>query len=677
MNVVATFMRPVRRIEHGWIPMPDGCRLAARLWLPADAEASPVPAILEYVPYRKRDFTRARDEPMHHWFAGHGYAAVRVDVRGSGESDGILLDEYSEQELDDGVEVIGWLAAQPWCSGAVGVIGKSWGGFNALQIAARRPPALGAVVTVCASDDRYADDAHYMGGCLLNENLTWGSVLLAFGALPPDPALVGDGWREAWRERIEGAVLHPETWLRHQRRDAYWRRGSVCEDLGRIACPVYAVGGWADAYANAVPRLVAGLGPPSRGLVGPWAHVYPHHGLPGPPIGFLQEVRRWWERWLRGVDTGVGDEPAYRVWMQESVRPATHRAERPGRWVAETSWPSPRIATRRRVLNAGRLDDEPAPERRLESRPPQTVGLDAGDWCGSGLPGEAPGDQRHDDARSLVFDSAPLAERLEILGAPEVTLAVAVDRPQALLAVRLCEVFPDGASTRVTWGLLNLAHRAGHERPEPLAPGRRYTVTLRLNDVAHAFAPGNRLRIAVSAAYWPIAWPSPAPVTLSVFTGASHVELPVRPPRAEDAALRPFGEPACAPPPEVTEIAPPRFARTVERDAATGETVCTVLAEGGGFGSAGESRLDEIDLVVGHTIVRRYRIDDDEPLSARAEVEQTATLARGAWRVRVETRATLSATATHFELHARLDAFENDRLVGTRRWDRRIARDGV
>jgi len=271
--VTRVAMRPVREIEHCWIPLPDGCLLAARVWLPADADTAPVPAILEYIPYRKRDLTRARDEPMHGWFAAHGYAAVRVDVRGSGDSDGVLLDEYTEQELADGEAVIAWIAAQPWCTGRVGMIGKSWGGFNALQIAARRPPALRAVITVCGSDDRYADDAHYMGGCLLNENLTWGSVLLTLNALPPDPALVGDGWRETWLARLDHAVCFPETWLRHQRRDAYWRRGSVCEDLAAIACPVYAVGGWADAYTNAIPRLVAGLSVPRAALVGPWGHV--------------------------------------------------------------------------------------------------------------------------------------------------------------------------------------------------------------------------------------------------------------------------------------------------------------------------------------------------------------------------------------------------------------------
>ncbi|MDX1487676.1 MAG: CocE/NonD family hydrolase, partial [Acidiferrobacterales bacterium] len=186
-KVVDSFPRVVREIENSWIPLSDGCRLAARIWLPEDAEASPVPAILEYIPYRKRDFTRARDEPMHHYFAGHGYAAVRVDLRGSGDSEGLLDDEYTEQEHDDAVEVIRWLASQPWCSGKVGMMGISWGGFNSLQVAARQPAELGAIITLCSTDDRYADDAHYMGGCVLNENLTWGSVLLTYNAFPPDP----------------------------------------------------------------------------------------------------------------------------------------------------------------------------------------------------------------------------------------------------------------------------------------------------------------------------------------------------------------------------------------------------------------------------------------------------------------------------------------------------------
>jgi len=270
------FPRRVQIEEHLWITLPDGVRLAARLWRPEDALDGPVPAILEYIPYRKRDSTRDRDDRMHHYLAGHGYACLRVDLRGSGDSEGVLQDEYLQQELDDGVEVIRWLAGQPWCNGQVGMIGISWGGFNALQIAALRPPALKAVVSVCSTDDRYADDVHHMGGCLLGDNLSWASTMFAYNSLPPDPELVGENWREAWFRRLEGSGLWLEQWLRHQRRDGYWKHGSICEDWSAVQCPVMAVSGWADGYSNAVFRMLAHLQVPRMALVGPWGHKYPH-----------------------------------------------------------------------------------------------------------------------------------------------------------------------------------------------------------------------------------------------------------------------------------------------------------------------------------------------------------------------------------------------------------------
>ena len=628
--------------------MPDGCRLAARLWLPEDAETSPVPAVVEYIPYRKRDFTRVRDEPMHHYFAGHGHAAVRVDVRGSGDSEGVLTDEYAEQELADGEAIIAWIAAQPWCTGAVGMIGKSWGGFNALQIAARQPPALKAIITVCASDDRFADDAHYMGGCLLNENLTWGAVLMAFAALPPDPQVVGERWRDMWLARLDQAVCFPEIWLRHQRRDAYWRRGSVCEEPGRITCPVYAVGGWADAYTNAIPRLMAGLAVPRKALIGPWGHVYPHRGVPGPAIGFLQEALRWWDRWLAGVETGVTDDPRYRVWLAD-------------RWIAQDEWSS---SSRRWFLNPNALDETPGAESAVECRSPQSVGLASGEWCRFEDVGDAPADQGSDDAGSLTFDSAPLAERLEIVGAPVVSLELTVDRPQALLAMRLNEVFPDGRSERVTYGVLN---------PGVLLPGRRSRARVALNQVAHAFAAGSRVRLAISTAYWPLVWPSPSAVGLVLFTGASCVDLPVRPVGDDQPWAAP--EPEGAPLPVYRELRPSRVERTVERNGR--EVVLTITQEGGAFRAGGPGRIEAIDLEVEESTLRRYRIRDDDPLAARAEITQRMGVRRDGWSVRVESQAELSATAGSFELHARLCAFEADRLVRSRSWRQSIPRDGV
>ncbi len=529
----------VEEIENVWIPMSDGCRIAARIWLPRSARRDPVPAILECIPYRKRDFTRGRDEPIHGYFARNGYAAVRVDLRGSGDSDGVLCDEYSWQEHEDALEIIAWIAKQPWCTGAVGMMGISWGGFNSLQVAALAPPALKAILTLCSTDDRYADDAHYMGGCLLNENMQWGSILLNHGAYPPDPHIVGDRWRDMWRQRIDDLVPFPALWMRHQWRDEYWKHGSVCEDFSAIQCAVYAIGGWADGYSNAIPRLMQGLSCPKKGLIGPWAHVFPHEGVPGPAIGFLQEAVRWWDQWLRGEDTGIMDEPPLRVWMQENVAPQPYYDERPGRWIAEEAWPSPRIQDRTFHIDPDGLAVQAGAAEVLSFASPQTTGRAAGEWCGFGAEGEMPQDQRPDDGRSLTFDSAPLEERFEVLGAPVVELEIAADQPAALLVVRLNAVQEDGVSCLVTYGVLNLCHRDGHEWPEPLEPGTFYRVRVQLNDIAHAFPAGCRLRLALSTCYWPIVWPSPQAAMLSVRTGSSVLHLPVRPPRARGCSACP------------------------------------------------------------------------------------------------------------------------------------------
>ena len=670
---------PVRQeiveIENAWIPMADGCRIAARIWLPKGAgEPAPVPAILEYIPYRKRDFMRARDEPIHRFFAQNGYAAIRVDLRGSGDSDGILFDEYSQQELDDALEIIAWIATQPWCSGAVGMMGISWGGFNALQVAALDPPALKAIITVCSTDDRYADDAHYMGGCLLNENLQWGSILMSSAACPPDPLIVGERWRTMWRERIDHLVPFPALWMQHPWRDEYWKHGSVCEDYALIKCAVYAIGGWADGYSNAVPRLLAGLSCPKKGLIGPWAHVFPHDGVPGPAIGFLQEAVRWWDQWLLGRETGIMDEPAYRVWMQESVDPQPWHEERPGRWVAEASWPSPRIEDRRFYLAPGRLEPGPGRATTLAFSSPQPTGLAAGEWCAFGAEGEMPLDQRPDDGRSLTFDTEPLTEQVEILGAPVVELDVAFDEPEALLAVRLNDVKPDGTSTLVTYGLLNVCHQGDHERPEPLQRGVFNRVRLQLNDIAHAFPAGNRLRLAISTSYWPIAWPSPEPVILSLRTGHSALYLPVRPPAPEDRALRPFEPPiaAAGTAPKTLRELPLR--RVVEIDLATNETVYTFESAEDG---AALARIEAIALDLGAIFRKRHRISEYDPLSAQTQIDQTTVMRRSDWSVRIECRTRLGATRTTFQFSADLDAFEGDAPFARRSWQLAIPRQLV
>lgn len=667
MRTVAAFPRPVREIENAWIELADGCRLAARIWLPEDAESHPVPAILEYLPYRKRDGTAVRDALTHPYLAGHGYACVRVDMRGNGESDGLMLDEYLPQEQDDAIQVIAWLAAQPWCSGAVGMMGISWGGFNALQVAAHRPPALKAIVTICSTVDRYADDIHYKGGCLLNENLGWAATMLAYSSRPPDPLLVGERWRAMWLERLENEPVLIDTWLRHQTRDAYWRHGSVCEDWGAIEAATLAVGGWNDSYKNAVPQLVQHLRAPVQGILGPWIHKYPHFAVPGPRIGFLQEMLRWWDRWLKGIDNGVENDPAYRVYLMESEPPRAEYETRAGCWVAEPSWPSPNVATQRLWLNEGGLGREPGPAVPRAVCSPQDLGIAGGEFCAIWLGPELPLDQRADDGGSLCFDSGPLEEAVAILGAPAVELEIAADRPVAFVAVRLCDVAPGGSSARITYGVLNLCQREDRERPSPLEPGRRYRVRVELDHIAYRVPEGHRLRVAISSTYWPLLWPSPEPVTLTVTAGASHLDLPMRrAPEAEPEVA--FAEPEAAAPQRVEKLRPMRHERRVERDLATGETRLLIVDDFGLVKDLGHG------LVTGEVCREAWSVRGGDPLSARGEIHWAETLQRGDWSVRTETFSSLSCDAGSFIVTARIEAYEGEKLIYARDHEARIPR---
>jgi putative CocE/NonD family hydrolase len=660
------FRHEVRHVENAWIPMSDGARLAARMWLPADAADRPVPAILEYIPYRKRDGVRLRDETMHPWFAGHGYACLRVDLRGSGDSDGVLADEYLPRELEDGCEVLRWIAAQPWCTGDVGMIGISWGGFNALQIAALRPPELKAVVSVCSTDDRYADDVHYMGGCLLGDNLSWASTMFSYNSLPPDPEVVGDRWRTMWMERLEANTPWLERWLSHPHRDEYWRHGSIGEDFSRVEVPVMAVSGWADGYSNAVFRLLAGLRGPRLGLVGPWSHKYPHLGVPGPAIGFLQESLRWWDQWLKGIESGVTEEPQLRAWMLDSMPPDTAYHQRHGRWVSEPAWPSPNVEDRVWHFARHHLQCEPVGEERLTTiRSPLSVGLFAGKWCSYSATPDLPHDQREEDGGALIFTTDPLEEPLEILGPVRVELALSADRPVAMVAARLSDVQPDDKATRVTYGLLNLTHRDGHEHPSPLEPGREYRVTLQLNDVAQRFPKGHRLRVSISTSYFPLAWPPPEPVRLTLRTSASRLLLPVR--RHRDEAIA-FPEPEASAAGPTTRLGAEHHDWRVVRELAEDVSTLEVVDDHGAY------RLEDLDLTVRRRAEEWYSYQGDDFASPVGETRWLRGLSRGDWSIRTVTSTRLRCDPESFHLSAELDAWEDDRRVFSRNWHRTTRR---
>ena len=673
MRTVTSLPFAVREDEHVWIPLSDGIHLAARIWRPVVSDHEPVPSVLEMIPYRKRDLTAVRDSIHHPYVAGHGYACVRVDLRGSGDSEGVLTDEYLERELCDAEEVLAWLVDQPWCNGHTAMMGISWGGFNALQVAARRPPGLGAIATVCSTDDRYADDVHYMGGCLLSDNLSWASTMFAYNSCPPDPALVGDRWRDMWFERLESSGLWLEQWLRHQQRDQYWRHGSVCEDYAAIECPVLTVSGWADGYSNAVFRLLQRLPGERMGLIGPWSHKYPHLGQPGPAIGFLQELVRWWDRWLKDVDNGIMDEPMLRVWMQDSVPPFTAYTERPGRWVAEREWPSPGISPTRHLLARNRIADpnEVVAPGSLAIESPLSVGQFAGKWCSYNAPPDLPYDQREEDGGSLIFDGDALTEPFEILGAPVVGLELASSRPIAMVAVRLSDVAPDGRATRVTYGLLNLTHRHGHEEGDPLNPGERYRVDVQLNGVAHAFAAGHRIRVALSTSYWPLAWPPPEPVRLEIFLGSSNLTLPVRPVEPDHLSPTPFEEPEGSAPVSVTPVEPGHHQWNVTRDLISYRSTLEVVKD------LGSVRFDDIDLEVSRRADEAYSCHANDYESVRGETEWTMSFRRQDWEVTAVTRTTMTSTASSFILHAELDAYEGTRRVWSRNWDCTLPRNCV
>lgn len=650
-------------VHETWIPMSDGIRLHARIWAPADAETRPVPALLEYLPYRKGDWTAPRDAQRHPYYAGHGYASVRVDLRGSGNSEGVMLDEYTEQEIQDGIEVVHWLAAQPWCTGRVGMFGISWGGFNSLQIAARRPEPLKAIVTVCSADDRYDNDVHYIGGSVLGIDMAgWSGTMLAFTARPPDPTAVGGDWLPMWRERLDSLEPFMHTWLAHQERDDYWRHGSVCEDYTDLDAAVLAVGGWADPYRDTVLRLVEHLPGPVRGILGPWAHQYPDIDLPpGPHIGFLQETVRWWDHWLKDADNGAMDTPRLRSYLQEPVAPATAYTERPGRWTSDDAWPSPRTEWSSTPLG------EQGP---VTVHSPQHTGVDAGRFFPYGNATDLPPDQREEDGRSTCFDGYVLERRTEILGRARVRLRMDADHPRGTVVVRVCDVAPDGSSTLVTRGVMNLGSRHGRDRAVPWEPGTPEDVEVELSGTGYAFPAGHRIRVALSTAYWPWVWPQPDDTALTVWPDRSTLLLPELPEgadRGRDPVL--FDAPEQAPPlPIVRGNAETRPERLVSHDVGTGEWVLDVDPNYGG------SRTYPDGLVYTEKAREHYRIRVDDPLSAVARSEWQISMEREGWDVLVRTSSELSATADHFHVHSRVEALTGGEVVADRTWERRIPR---
>ncbi len=624
-------MAPFEEIEHLWIEMPDGVRLAARAWIP---RGRPAPACIEYIPYGKRWGTRERDESLHRPLASRGVACVRVDVRGSADSEGRLEDEYSEAELDDGCELIAWAAQQLWCNGRVFMLGKSWGGFNVLQIAARRPPQLSGVVSVYASDDRFGNDAHYMGGCLLSENQVWGSMLFALAAEPPSPLLLGERWRDRWLERLEQARPFVPIWLSHPVEDDYWRRGSVRHDYTAIQCPVFLVAGWNDPYKDGALRLARSLEADTTLLIGPWAHHYPHEPGVGPVVDFPALVADWIEGKRRGER---------HVWLGErNGTGAFHTIDETDLHRDATSeW---------RLGDPARFGSSPdANGCVVEVASPLTSGERAGAWCPFGPTG-LPGEQSADDARSELADTPPLESDLTIFGFPRVRLRV--KGCCSLLFARLLEVDPTGDSRRIAYGALRVRETGWHD------------VEMTLTATGHRFSKGSRIRVALATSNWPTFWPERSAPT-SVDVRASSLLLPV----FEDRRA-------------VVDLPDLDVAMLSEDDAPVRQSVRRVdamqrIVWQSGFDDAGEIELhliDDIGVSVGFASRRSYRIVDGDPLSARSHVTTDARFKGPSFDLRVIASSRLRADDEEFRLLTRLEAFEGRRRIFFQRWTDSIGR---
>ncbi len=639
---------------HMKIALSDGVQLSAKVWMPESAATAPMPAILEYLPYRKSDGTAARDHAMHLHFAQNGYVSLRVDRRGCGESEGLFDDEYSSEELADGVEVINWIAAQPWCDGNVGIQGISWGGFNGLQIAALAPKPLKAVITIGSTVDRYADDIHYKGGIQVGENIGWAATSMSWFSMPPDPALVGETWREVWIDRLQNTPFLGQVWQGHADRDAYWQHGSVCEDYSAIQAPVLALGGLHDGYRNTMAHLVENLQSPVKGIVGPWSHKYPHISTVGPSIDYLNLAVRWWDHWLKGIDRGVDKDPAYSAYVMDSVTPDAGLSYRPGRWVGEAEWPSSSVKSE--VFHFGNGTLGTAEPFRTQTTADLACGRACGEYFPFGFgPGELPDEQSHDDALSACFDSSPVTSDRVILGAPKVRITVASDMPRAQMIVRLCDVAPDGTSGFISFGLLNLRHRYGFDRKGDLEPGQLYDVEVTLDQTAYRLPKGHRLRVAISNSYWPYCWPEGRSFKLTLSAGL--LELPMH--QSPDQAFEPqFDAPIDVEERAYRVLRAATEAKTRNEDQNSGRITLKLTGDHG--------RREDLEngLISDSDMTETWEIERDNPASAHVEIVWNRGLAReGEFAVRSRVVTRMWGQEDQFFIQQKLEAWDGDTLI--------------
>ncbi|MBT6210157.1 MAG: CocE/NonD family hydrolase, partial [Woeseia sp.] len=530
-------------IEEVWIEMPDGARLATDLYRPADlAEDERVPVLLEYLPYRKTE-SRSRNYAMYSYFLSRGYIVARVDVRGTGNSEGELIPhEYSDIEQDDGEVIIDWLSKQPYSNGNIGMFGISWGGFNAIQMAVRQPPALKAIIAVDATEDLYQDDVHFMDGIMHVDSWEMAQELGNARSGAPDYVIDDENFRN--RFDTEPWML---TYKKQQRDGPFWDRASARDKYDQIKIPSFHIGGWYDGYRDSLPRMLANVDAPTKALIGPWSHAFPHDPYPNPGMEWRHDAVRWFDQFLKGEDTGILDEPSFAVYVREWHPPGPYLEYAPGYWRWEDGWPIDRLQQSRlypqsnHTLSATQSSDDVHKLRYVPSS-----GLEAGGpvmWWG-----DVAHDQRPTDAFSLVYDTDPLENETEILGFPTAKLKVSADAIRANWIVKVSDVAPGGTVTQVAGAAFNGTHRNSAREPEDVVPGEEFELDIEMHFTSWVFPVGHRIRMSVSNAQWPMLWPTPYPMTttLRLGEGGSYVDLPVVPKgdRRTPAFLPPASNPS-------------------------------------------------------------------------------------------------------------------------------------
>ena len=672
----------------------DGIELSANIWRPIAGPGDPAgfrcPAVLEMIPYGKDNWRRNADVGRGEYFAARGYALCRVDVRGTGSSGGVAVDEYTEDETRDGYDVVEWLAAQPWCDGNVGMWGISYGGFTSIQVAKLRPPHLRAIVPVMATDDRYLTDVHYIGGCVTASELSQYAVSqVAMNAMPPDPAFRGDAWRDEWHDRLEATPPWLFAWLREQHDGPYWRPGSLAPDYEAIDAAILNIGGWMDSYVDAAFRMQALCTAPSRTIVGNWVHGLPASATPGPNLDELHEMVRFFDRWLKGISSESPPEPPL-VWFErDHAPPEPFPTALPGRWRAAEAFPHPSVEPAAWRFASGSLPlvgrlhapslagdgadgagvAGPSVER-YRHRP--TVGTRGSlSWGAGGIPNGLPRDLRPDESFGPTFTSDPLTEPLSILGFPEVVLFLAASSPVASVVVRLADVAPDGSSAQVAAGILNLTHRRSHAAPEPLEPGRVEEVRVQLRAAGYRFEPEHRIRVSIASSAWPIVWPSPYPTDFELHAGdrtPSRLVLPVVPSAGGpgDLAVPAFKTSA----PDVRDVAGgetsdrPRW--DVLDDVIEG-TVTVTIHDGGS-----EVLHDGRRLYAAETL--RLSASDADPARAAMEAHVVYRWWEHDAQVEIRARSVQTSTASEFDLGVELEVDLDGAAFFRRAWRENIPR---